>query len=153
MFGTVLQTPFSFFNFNLINFNLILSLQVTCNLFQLSLPILSVPTGQSTFSNEEMMTHLNHLCSTRTLPNSVSSGWMSTALGFIGALMAFLPSSWRSLTAENKKKKINQKECNKCKAGVYVGVGDGVHNNRHLVDPFQNRTTVYGMKNCSHSGK
>lgn len=52
-----------------------------------------------------------------------------------------------------QKKKLNQKECNKCKAGVYVGVGDGVHNNRHLVDPFQNGTTVYGMKNCSHSGK
>jgi len=41
---------------------------------------------------------LVEVCSINTLPNSVSSGWMSTVLGFIGALMAFLPSSWRSLT-------------------------------------------------------
>lgn len=53
-----------------------------------------------------------------------------------------------------EEKKPNQKECNKFKVGVYIGVGGSVHNNRqHLVDSFQNRTTVYGMKNCSHSGK
>lgn len=54
-----------------------------------------------------MATFINNclveVCSLNTLPKSVSSGWMSTALGFIGALIAFLPSSWRSLTEEREK--------------------------------------------------
>ena len=37
------------------------------------------------------------------VPISVSSGWMSGAEGSMGALMAFFPSSWRSLTNEKKK--------------------------------------------------
>lgn len=87
-----------------------------------------------------------------TLPNSVSSGCMSTALGFIGALIAFLPSSWRSLTAEEEKER--KKDCNKCKVCRHVGVKVGIHSKRkHLVDPFQNWPTVYSIKNCSHSGK
>lgn len=34
------------------------------------------------------------------IPSSVSSGWMSVPVGSMGALMAFFPSSWRSLTSK-----------------------------------------------------
>lgn len=39
-----------------------------------------------------------------TVPSRVSSGWMSIGVGDIGALMAFFPSSWRSLTATKENK-------------------------------------------------
>lgn len=42
-------------------------------------------------------------CSMNTVPKKVSSGCMSTVLGFIGALIAFLPSSCKSLTEEKEK--------------------------------------------------
>lgn len=138
---------------NSISALLISSLRVTCNSSQVSCPILSVSTEQSTFNSKAMdmgvtvatfiNNHLIEVCSMNTLPNSVSCGWMSTVLGFIGALIAFLPSSWRSLTEQREK---NRKEdCNKCKVCRYVEVEEGIRNKRkHLVDPFQNRPTVYG---------
>ena len=39
-----------------------------------------------------------------TVPSRESSGWTSTGAGHMGELMAFFPSSWRSLTVKRKRK-------------------------------------------------
>lgn len=132
---------------------LISSLQVTCNLFQLSLPTLLVPAGQSALSIEAMMWG----------PSQTISA--AQKLYLIVCLLDGCPQCLGSLerwwhfylllgghSLDRRKKKQNQEECNQCKVGVHVGIG-ALNNRQHLVDPFQNRTTVYGMKNCSHSGK
>ena len=39
-----------------------------------------------------------------TVPSRESSGWTSTGAGHMGELMAFFPSSWRSLTVKRERK-------------------------------------------------
>ena len=61
-------------------------------------PLFPLVTGVNIFRLRPSQPLCVCVCVCMCVPSSVSSGWMSVPVGSIGALIAFFPSSWRSLT-------------------------------------------------------